>query len=53
MREYFRPVLTVVGLGLFFFFASSLLKAQDRPDLLDLHIPRYSIDNATMEEDFH
>ena len=49
MRKYFRSVLTVAGLGLFFFFASSL-KAQDRPDILNLQIPRFSITNATMEE---
>ena len=50
MRKYFRSVLTVVGLGLFFFFASSLLKAQDRPDILNLQIPQFAITNATMEE---
>ncbi len=49
MRKYFRSVLTVVGLGLFFFFASSL-KAQDRPDILNLQIPQFAITNATMEE---
>ena len=49
MRKYFRSVLTVVGLGLFFFFASSL-KAQDQPDILNLQIPQFAITNATMEE---
>ena len=49
MRKYFRPVLTVVGFGLFFLFASSL-KAQDRPDILNLQIPQFAITNATMEE---
>ena len=49
MRKYSRSVLTVAGLGLFFFFASSL-KAQDQPDILNLQIPRFSITNATMED---
>ena len=47
MRKYFRSVLTVAGLGLFFFFASSL-KAQDQPDILNLQIPQFAITNATM-----
>ena len=49
MSKYWRLATTVAGFSVFFFFASSL-KAQDRPDILDLQIPRFAVTNATMED---
>ena len=49
MRKYSRSVLTVAGLGLFFFFASSS-QSSGSAGYPQSPIPRFSITNATMED---